>query len=79
VTEEQLLSAALVNCPESVSIYGLDGTVHYMNAATERIMGVCLDKVRGKRLFELYPDAIGTAFHHAFKRVAAGGGAADLR
>ncbi len=68
-----MLSAALVNSPESVSIYGLDSTVLYMNPATERIMGVRFDDVRGKRLFDLYPDAIGTSFHAAFQRVAAGG------
>ncbi|HEY5946654.1 MAG TPA: PAS domain-containing protein, partial [Kofleriaceae bacterium] len=73
MTEEQLLSAALVNSPESVSIYGLDSTVLYMNAATERIMRVCFAELRGQRLFERYPDALGSAFRDAFKAVAAGG------
>jgi PAS domain S-box-containing protein len=73
VTEEQLLSAALAHSPESVSIYDLDSTVHYMNPATERIMGVRFEDVRGKRLFEIYPDAIGSAFHAAFECVSAGG------
>jgi PAS domain S-box-containing protein len=73
VTEAQLLSAALGNSPESVSIYGLDSTVLYMNPATERIMDVRFEDVRGKRLFELYPDSIDTVFHRAFQRVAAGG------
>jgi PAS domain S-box-containing protein len=73
VTEEQLLSAALLHSAESVSIYDLDSTVRFMNAATERIMGVKLGDVRGKPLFEHFPDAIGGAFHAAFTRVAAGG------
>ena len=73
MTEEQLLSAALAHSPESVSIYGLDGTVLYMNPATERIMDARLAELRGKRLFELYPAAIGKTFHAAFERIAAGG------
>ncbi|HEY5927975.1 MAG TPA: PAS domain-containing protein [Kofleriaceae bacterium] len=72
MTEEQLLSAALVHSPESVSMYGFDSTVLYMNAVTERMMGVTFAELRGKRLFDLYPDAIGTAFHRAFESVVAG-------
>ena len=73
MTEEQLLSAALVHAVECISIYDRDGALRYMNAAAERIMGVTLAEVRGRRLFELYPDAIGNEFHAAFQRVAAGG------
>jgi PAS domain S-box-containing protein len=78
VTEEQLLSAALEHSPESVSIYGLDGSVLYMNPATERITGVRSDEQRGQQLFDLYADLIGTPFHQAFQRVAAGGDAEVL-
>jgi signal transduction histidine kinase len=73
VTDEQLLAAALVHSTESVSIYSLDGTVRYMNAATERIMRVKLEELRGRRLFDEYPDAIGNAFHAAFQRAVATG------
>jgi PAS domain S-box-containing protein len=78
VTEEQLLSAALVNSPESVAIYGLDGTVVYMNPATERIMGVRFDDLRGKRLFDVFPDSVGNEFHSAFVRVVETGEPASI-
>jgi len=74
VTEEQLLGAALVHSGESVSICALDGTVRYMNPATERIMGVAFEDLCGRRLFEMFPDALGNTFHRAFQRVAAGSG-----
>jgi PAS domain-containing protein len=44
-----------------------------MNPAAERITGVSFAELRGKRLFEEHPDAVGSAFHTAFERVARGG------
>jgi signal transduction histidine kinase len=73
VTDEQLLASALVHSTESVSIYLLDSTVRFMNAATERMMGVKFVDLAGKRLFEEYPDAVGNPFHTAFQRAATTG------
>lgn len=70
---DELLRVAVAHAPGSVSIYALDSTVVYMNPTTERIMGVRFEDICGKRLFDLYPDAIGTAFHSAFIVVAVGG------
>ena len=70
---DELLHVALAHAPGSVSIYALDSTVVFMNPVTEQIMGVRFEEIRGKRLFDLYPDAIGTAFHSAFIIVAVGG------
>jgi PAS domain S-box-containing protein len=67
------LEAALRHSPDSVSIYALDGTVVYMNPATEKAAGIALDEVRGKRLYELYPDDTGTLFHAAFQEAATTG------
>jgi signal transduction histidine kinase len=75
---DDLFALALEHSPESVSIYGLDGTVIYMNRVTERIMGVSFADLKGKRLFELYPDAIETAFGKAFTEAARGDEPADF-
>ncbi len=75
---DDLFALALDRSPESVSIYGLDGSVLYMNPVTERIMGVRFADLKGKRLFEMYPDAIETAFGKAFHEAAAGGRPADF-
>ncbi|HUS29848.1 MAG TPA: PAS domain-containing protein [Kofleriaceae bacterium] len=70
--EQQLFRQALVHSPEGVSVYELDGTLVWMNPATERMMGVSLAELQGKRIFELYPDGLGTPFHAAFLRVVEG-------
>ncbi len=70
----ELYEAALRAMPYSASVYELDSTVVYMNPATERMMGATFAELRGKRLFEVYPDAVGTAFHTAFSAAAAGKG-----
>ena len=41
----------------------------------KKTFGVSLADVLGKRLWDLFPDAIGNRFHQAFQRVSAGGGA----
>jgi PAS domain S-box-containing protein len=73
VTVDRVILAALEHSPDSVSIYALDGTVVFVNAATERILGVTLDTIRGKRMWDLYPEAVGNAFHTAFLAAAATG------
>jgi PAS domain S-box-containing protein len=59
--------------PFSVAVYDREGRFVYVNAATERIFGATRDALLGRRLFELYPDAIGNPFHAAFERVLASG------
>jgi PAS domain S-box-containing protein len=72
------LRALVEDMPESVLICELDGRVRYFNAATQRLFGKSLLEARGQRLFELFPQAVGSGFHQAFERVVAGGGAEAL-
>jgi len=73
VTTSPVILRALERSPESVSIYALDGTVLFLNTATERIMGVTLESIRGQRMWELFPDTVGNAFHAAFEAAVATG------
>jgi signal transduction histidine kinase len=75
VTELELFRAALVHTPQAVSIYERDGTVLYMNPATERLTGLVFAQVRGTRIFDHLLEA---PFRDAFLRVAASGHAEDV-
>ena len=60
---------------ESVGLYEADSTIRYVNRATEVMTGRRADEMIGRRLWDLYPEAVGGVFHAAFLRVAAGGAA----
>ena len=63
---------------DSVAVYDLDGTIVYANAATERLFGHGGAALVGKRLWDLFPEAVGNEFHAAFERVRTSGEAATF-
>ena len=67
---------ALVPTPECVSVHELDSSVVRMNKATETMLNASFEQLRGERLFDLYPDLVGSALHAAFARVVVVDGAA---
>jgi PAS domain S-box-containing protein len=71
--ESPLLRAVLDAMPESVAVYDLSGAFRYVNPATERLLGMTLAEMRGRRVWDVLPEAVGSPFHAAFQRVAAGG------
>jgi PAS domain S-box-containing protein len=58
---------------ESVAVYELDGTIVSVNLTTEALFGRPRRELLGARIWELFPEAVGNAFHQAFGRVSAGG------
>ncbi|NVB81679.1 MAG: GAF domain-containing protein [Kofleriaceae bacterium] len=59
--------ALLEGLDESVGVYALDGTVVYANPALERLFGRTLEAMVGKRLWDLFPEAVGNEFHAKFE------------
>lgn len=66
--------AALIEAlDQSIAIFTPDGVVVAVNAATEHLYQLPRAHLLGARLWDLYPDTVGNAFHAAFERVAATG------
>lgn len=57
---------------EPVSIFRLDGTYVYVNAAGARLLGRSKDELIGRTYLALYPELVAHPFHAAFERVASG-------
>ncbi|MFZ5481808.1 MAG: GAF domain-containing protein [Myxococcota bacterium] len=62
--------ALLEALEDSVGVYELDSTCVYVNAATERIFGMSRTELVGRRLWDVFPSAVGNPFHRVFLRVA---------
>jgi PAS domain S-box-containing protein len=77
-TELEDLRALIADLHESVLICELDARIRYFNPITERMFGKSLAEARGRSLFELFPEAVGNAFHQAFERVVAEAGAESV-
>lgn len=58
---------------ESVAVYTTDARCVYMNGATARLFGKSLAELRGRILWEVFPEAVGNPFYQVFQRVAASG------
>ena len=58
---------------ESVSAYTREGVFVYANPATARVFGKSVAEMLGRSMWELWPEAVGSGFYHAFRRVAASG------
>src|SRR3569623_1359792 len=57
----------------SGAVYEPDGTFVYVNPSTERVFGRRRDDLLGRRIWDLFPAAVGNVFHAAFERVRGGG------
>jgi PAS domain S-box-containing protein len=53
---------------EGVAVYDRDGRILYVNPVAERLFGHPLGELRGRVLWDLFPEAIGSPFHQAFLR-----------
>ncbi len=58
---------------ESVSVYTRDGVFVYANPATARMFGKPIEEMLGRTMWDLWPEAVGSGFFHAFRRVEATG------
>ncbi|MFO7178581.1 MAG: PAS domain S-box protein [Pseudomonadota bacterium] len=65
--------ALLEALDDSVAVYERDGTFVYVNAYTERIFGHSREDLVGRRLWDVFPDAVGNLFYEAFRRVGTTG------
>ena len=63
-------SAVFDQMLDSIASYERDGTIVYINPAACRHIGASSEQLVGKRNWELFPEARGTAFHQAFEHVA---------
>ena len=64
--------------PESVALYDGEGRFLYVNPAMLTRMGTTLADVRGRRVWELYPDAHDNEFSRTLRNVLETGKAASL-
>lgn len=69
----QIFDELLELLPESIAVYDREARFLYVNETTERMFGRPSGELLGNVVWELYPDAVGNPFYHAFQRVLAGG------
>jgi PAS domain S-box-containing protein len=76
VLATQKLAARLSNTLESITdaFFTVDHDWHftYVNRQAERLWGRTRDAMLGRVLWDIFPDALGTAFHHWYQRAMGG-------
>ncbi len=64
-------AALLAALDDSVTVLTSDGTIVYLNPATERIIGKPSAQLCGRRVWDLFPDVVGGQFDRMVQRVQA--------
>ena len=62
----------------AASVFDRDGRFVYVNAETEKVLAMSREQLIGRVIWELFPEALGGAFHQTFERVRASGAAATV-
>lgn len=58
---------------ESVAVYDREARILYVNPVTEGLFGCPLREIRGRVLWDIFPESAGNPFHQAFQRAVATG------